>query len=266
MTEPKPAAFYLPQGEQTFIPTLATVGPWDPGLQHGGPPAALLGRAIENLGERSDVRVSYFSVDFFGPLPLAPMTVRAEITRPGRRIELSTATAMIGGRPTLRASAWCLSTAEGRSPEVGLDEPPPRMPEQEDRELFEGVSTFGYGESLEWRFASGGFRVRGPATVWSRLRIPLVPGETPSPLVRLLALVDSANGVSWEADFFTHLFVPVNLTVSITRSPEGEWVGMHAITALASEGVGTTRARLFDAQGTVGEALQTLFVSPREPK
>jgi hypothetical protein len=77
-------------------------------------------------------------------------------------------------------------------------------------------------------------------------------------------MVDSANGVSWEADFSTHLFVPVNLTVAMTRSPEGEWVGMHAITALAGDGVGTTRARLFDARGDVGEALQTLFVSRRE--
>ncbi len=58
---------------------------------------------------------------------------------------------------------------------------------------------------------------------------------------------------------------PVNLTVAMTRRPEGEWVGMHAITALASDGVGTTRARLFDARGNVGEALQTLFVARREP-
>jgi hypothetical protein len=78
-------------------------------------------------------------------------------------------------------------------------------------------------------------------------------------------MVDSANGVSWEADFSTHLFVPVNLTAAITRSPEGKWVGMHAITALAGDGVGTTRARLFDPRANVGEALQTLFVARREP-
>ena len=264
VTEPKPAAFYLRQGDDTFVPMPATVGPWDPALQHGGPPAALLGRAIESLGGRSDVRVSHFSLDFLGALPLEPMTVRAEVARPGKRIELATATAIIGGRPALRAAAWRLAIGAGRSPRVGLDEAPPPMPDHESRDYFEGVRTFGYGESLEWRFASGGFRVRGPATVWSRMRIPLLSGEAPSPLVRLLAMVDSANGVSWEADFSTHLFVPVNLTVAMTRSPEGEWVGMHAITALAGDGVGTTRARLFDARGDVGEALQTLFVSRRE--
>jgi acyl-CoA thioesterase len=265
MTEIKPAAFFLRQGDDTFVPTPATVGPWDAALQHGGPSAALLGRAFESLGGRSDVRVSYFSLDFLGPLQLAPMTVRVEVARPGKRIELATAMAIISGRPALRAAAWRLSFGADRSPRVGLEDPPPRFPEQESTELFEGVPTFGYGKSLEWRFASGGFRVRGPATVWSRMRIPLVLGEAPSPLVRLLTMVDSANGVGWEVDFRTYMFVPVNLTVSITRSPQGEWVGMHAITALASDGVGTTRARLFDAQGYVGEALQTLFVNRREP-
>ena len=38
---------------------------------------------------------------------------------------------------------------------------------------------------------------------------------------------------------------------------------MRAITALAGDGVGTTRARIFDAGGVVGEALQSLFVAPQ---
>jgi hypothetical protein len=76
-------------------------------------------------------------------------------------------------------------------------------------------------------------------------------------------MVDSANGISNELDVRKYLFVPVNLTVSIARHPEGEWIGMRARTSLASEGAGTTYARLFDAQGYFGEALQTLFVEPR---
>jgi hypothetical protein len=191
------------------------------------------------------------------------MVVRSEMQRPGKRIELVGATATIDGRPALRASAWRIAVGGDRGPRVGVDEPAPSLPDDESREFFQGVHTFGYGESIEWRFTSGGFRTRGPATVWSRMRVPLVPGEEPSPLVRALAMVDSANGVSWELDFTTHTFVPVNLTVSITRAPEGEWVGMHAVTALAGDGVGTTRARLFDAKGSVGEALQTLFVAKR---
>ena len=60
------------------------------------------------------------------------------------------------------------------------------------------------------------------------------------------------------------LFVPVNLTVSIARLPAGPWIGMSARTELASEGAGTTHARLFDEQGYFAQAVQTLFVEPRK--
>jgi hypothetical protein len=76
-------------------------------------------------------------------------------------------------------------------------------------------------------------------------------------------MVDSANGISAELDPRTHLFVPVNLTVSLARAPEGDWVGMSAATSISAEGVGTSHARLFDARGHIGESLQTLFVEPR---
>jgi hypothetical protein len=256
-------AFFLPDANDTFMPTRATVGPWDPELQHGSPPAALLARAIERAGGRDDMRVANISYDFFGTLRLAPMTVRTEIVRPGKRVELWTATALIDGRPALRATAWRIAVGPGRSAIVNIDEPPPAMPSGETRDYFEGVQTFGYGESMEWRFVSGSFREPGPATVWSRMRIPLVPGERPTPLVRALAMVDSANGISWEAEITTTTFVPVNLTVSLTRDASSEWVGMNAVTALAGDGVGTVRARIFDERGVVGEALQCLFVAPR---
>src|SRR5919197_1854430 len=39
-------AFYVPEGDR-LVPTELTRGPWDPEAQHAGPPAALMGRAIE---------------------------------------------------------------------------------------------------------------------------------------------------------------------------------------------------------------------------
>lgn len=256
-----PASFYVQRDERTFEPTAATVGPWDPKLQHGGPPAALVGRAFEAIGGRTDMRVAHFTLDFLGVVPLAPMTLETEVLRPGKRVELVGATVSMGGRAVLRASAWRVAVSEARSPLVGLDEPVPPIPATADLELFETNPDFGYGRAIEWRFTEGGFRKKGPATVWTRLRIPLLEGEAPSPLVRLLAMVDSANGVSWETDFATHTFVPVALTVATTRPAATEWVGMAARTMLAGDGVGTTKARLFDERGTIGQAVQGLFVA-----
>jgi hypothetical protein len=116
---------------------------------------------------------------------------------------------------------------------------------------------------MEWRFVEGSFQEPGPATVWSRPRIPLVAGEPVSPIGRLLLMVDSANGVSAELLPSRFTFVPVEMTVSVLRAPRTEWVGMRAQTFLAPDGVGQTRADLFDEEGPLGLATQTLFVAPR---
>ena len=129
--------------------------------------------------------------------------------------------------------------------------------------LIGDVPIFGYGAALEWRFVEGAFDELGPATVWSRPRLPLLPGEPPSDFGRLLLMVDSANGISAELMPSKYTFVPVELTVAVERHPRTEWVGMRAQTTIAPDGIGLTRAALFDEAGYLGVAIQTLFVAPR---
>jgi hypothetical protein len=51
-----PDAFYEPDGDR-YVATELTRGPWDPGAQHAGPPAALLGREIERLPDAEEFQV-----------------------------------------------------------------------------------------------------------------------------------------------------------------------------------------------------------------
>jgi len=261
-TRELPAAFFLREGAR-FVSTVATTGPWDVRFQHGSPPVALLARELMRVSPRPDVRLANISMDFLGPVPVAPLEVRAEVVRPGKRIELVHATALAEGREVLRASGWRMSVENGRSPQAGTFEPAPPLPEKAIDTLFEAVPHFGYGDALEWRFVDGGFTSLGPATVWTRPRIPLIAGEPDDALTRALLMVDSANGISAELDLKKFSFVPVNLSVDLARAPEGEWTGMTASTRIAHDGTGATSARLFDARGTFGHVMQALFVSPR---
>jgi hypothetical protein len=257
-------AFYLSHEKNRFFSTTATVGPWSPALQHGGPPSALLGRALERLPARPGVRIARISVEILGPIPLDTLTVAAEVVRPGRSVEMLTASASAGDRAVLRATAWRIAAEEGRSPAIGLDGPaPPPLPGPQPQTFFAGVERFPYGDALEWRFVEGGYDQLGPATVWTRCRIPLVRGEEISPLCRLLAMADSANGVSAELPFWRFTFVPVDLNVVLHRHPRGEWVGMSARTIIERDGVGLTQTRLFDPEGYIGSSLHTLYVAPR---
>ena len=42
-------SFYERDGD-LYLATELTRGPWDPGAEHAGPPAALIGREVERLG------------------------------------------------------------------------------------------------------------------------------------------------------------------------------------------------------------------------
>ena len=100
-----PAAFYERDGER-FLPTELTRGPWDPDSQHGGPPAALLGRAIERLEGGEDFQVGRVTYEILRPVPLTPLEVRAEMPRPGRRVQMVEASLHAGEHEVIRARAW----------------------------------------------------------------------------------------------------------------------------------------------------------------
>jgi hypothetical protein len=99
--------------------------------------------------------------------------------------------------------------------------------------------------------------------VWIRLRYPLLAGEEPSPLQRVLVAADAGNGVSAALDLADYLFVNVDLSVHLERIPNGEWVCLDAVTLPQPTGVGTADTVLLDEGGRIGRAVQTLVVSER---
>jgi hypothetical protein len=256
-------AFYLPDGEDRFLATELTRGPWDPRAQHAGPPAALLGRAVERFGERADLHTARVTFEIMRPVPIAAVQVAARRLRDGRKVDLVEASLTAGGVEVMRAVALRIRGAELPLP-PGLGEPR-RLPGPEqgrDQPFFPTGQEVGYHTAMEWRFVAGSFLEAGPATVWLRMRHPLLPGEAPSPLVRVLAAADSGNGVSAALDYRRWLFVNADLTVYLARPLAGEWVALEAATTVA-DGVGLATSVIHDEQGPVGRALQALFVDRR---
>ncbi len=94
------------------------------------------------------------------------------------------------------------------------------------------------------------------------MRVPLVEGEEPTPLQRVLIAADSGNGVSAALDWREHLFINTDLSVHLLRPPESEWVGLEAETLLGPLGLADTA--LWDERGRIGRAAQTLLVRPRD--
>ena len=248
-------AFYEPLADGRFRSTEHTSGPWDPGSQHAGPPAALLGRALEQCEPRDGTLLARLTFEILGAVPVAEVEVEARVVRPGRSVELLEATLSAGGRPAMSARAWRLPVTT--APPAGEQEPSIARPDAADPPPHD----FGYGNALECRFAVGGWNVPGPAVVWTRLRVGVVPDERPSPLQRVLAVADSGNGVSAVMPWDEWLFINPELTVHVLRPPEGEWVVLDAATRIGAAGL--ARSVMSDASGPVAYGAQSLLVAPR---
>jgi hypothetical protein len=251
-------AFYAAEGRK-LVPSELTRGPWDPGAQHAGPPSALLGRAIERCEPRAGMRVGRITFEILRPVPLAALEVEARVIRPGRSVELLEGVLSGPEGELMRASAWRLAAGDIR---VEDDEPrPPGPASGDERDFFPTGQEVGYHTAMEYRFVRGGFLEPGPAMVWMRMGVPLVEGEEPSPLERLMVVADVGNGVSAVLDWREYLFINTELTVHLLRPPAGEWVGVDAVTRV--DGVGLAESVLWDERGRVGRGAQTLLVRPR---
>jgi hypothetical protein len=275
-----PEAFFTRSGE-LYEPSELTRGPWDPGSQHAGPPTALIARAIERLSSEEPRQVGRITFEILRPIPIAPLRVEAEVVRPGRRVEMVEASLGDGDGEIVRARGWRLRAGEEDVPEAltsaggpggeglgastlrpGYAPPPPA--EGEPRDFFDTGEGVGYHTAMEYRFLAGEFLAPGPAVVWMRMRQPLVAGEEPTPLQRVLAAADSGNGVSAALDWSQWLFINVDLTVHLQRMPAGEWVCLDAITIAERNGVGIADTALHDESGPIGRACQTLLVGQRQ--
>ena len=137
--------------------------------------------------------------------------------------------------------------------------PPPEQGRTAPSPVIGGRAFHSHG--VEMRFADGElFTQLGPATVWIRLRVPVVEGEEPSPWQRVAASADFGNGVSSELEFGSHLFINPDLTVFVHRPPVGEWVCLDARTRYGTPGIGMAESALWDTEGRIGRAVQCLFV------
>ena len=258
-----PDAFYHPDGDWLVASEL-TRGPWDPGAQHAGPPSALLARAIERCGELGGVQVGRITMEILRPVAIGRLRAEARIVRPGRSVELIEATLEGEQGELMRALAWRMRTrvVELR-PEPPRDRPPAGPEHGEETPFFDTGQEVGYHTAMDYRFVNGSFLDPGPATVWMRMRQPLVEGEDPTPLQRVLVAADSGNGVSAALDPRRYVFINTDLSVHLLRMPVGEWVCLDARTHPEPNGVGLADTALYDERGRIGRAAQTLLVRAR---
>lgn len=251
-----------------FTPTEHARGPWDPRACHAGPPTGLLARALEIAAPAH--RLTRLTVELIRPVPLAGFRIGATVIRSGRAVA-STRAELVDRNATVCAYANGTHVLASPDPVLERDLGPDRealprladampgpFPITRSAHDLPGFCTDG---SVEVAYPPGQDGAPGPTTLWMRT-VALLPGESPSPFQGICALADCGNAFGRYAEPWETQFLNADLTIYLHRDPVGRWLGSRVSAHWHPTGVGISDALLFDEQGAVGRALQTLVLRP----
>jgi hypothetical protein len=208
-------------------------------------------------------RVVRASIEIVRPVPIGELRLECSFRRDGRAVKVMVGRLFDGdSKLILVAEALALAAVKlDVNPErPALDELPPADSSPAQFPFYD--SEPGYPGAMELRFARGKFG-DGDAMAWMRMRVSLLEGAVPSPLERVLVAADCGNGISQRLSLLEHTFMNPDLTVTLHRPSEGEWIGLGARTDFQDNGIGIADTRLYDEHGPIGRGVQTLLIRKR---
>jgi hypothetical protein len=260
-------AAYVETAESAFLASALTRGPWHPDHQHAGPPSALICRAVERAAAPDGLtHVGRLTVNLLRPAPIGECRIEVSQDYLGRNAGHYSGRLIARDKDIARFTALVQREEDLPVPAGTPGHPPPHAPRSwRDSPVvtmaFDGRD-FGYAELVENRLAEGQY-FNGPCAVWFRMNHPLVKGEAPSPCQRVAVAADSGNGISAALDFSRYVFVNCDLTINLFRRPVGEWICLEARSLFGGNGCGLAESALYDDEGVVGQATQSLAVRLR---
>lgn len=245
-----------------YEPTEHAQGVWDPNEQHMAPATGVLCNELEQFALRPELRYARINLDIWGMIRFAPFTIETRILRPGRTIELVEARMLLKGQTCIVANAWRLQTSDTSSI-AGLEDE--AIPDHEQMGDWHTFSTWGGGYINSLQVKSNDERRPGHGVVWMKNELEMVEGHQTSAFVRLMGMVDTANGVAARTEPGAWVFPNVDLNINLLRMPQGRWLGFDTHQQYGDDGIGLTSSVLHDELGVFGRSEQTLTIRALGP-
>lgn len=260
----QPKAFFTPDGPH-LVPTPLANSPWAENMLHGRLLGGLLARAVEQEHPESGLQCARLTIDLFRNTKMVPVRVETHRVREGRRIRVTDATAFSEDGPVARASAVLLRKTEQPAGKV---ESRPPWDAPNPHELGAPPVRPGWQPPFDsWLLDADGkpaeeWDAGGSRRVWLREQHELVAGEAASPLVRAALAADFASPL---AHFGTAglEFINADYTLTLSRLPEGEFIGLNSDGHLSSEGVAAGQCTMHDTTGPIGFCSVTAVANPQ---
>jgi len=210
-------------------------------------------------------RLTRLTVNLLRPIPWQPLRVESAVIRQGRTVSISRAEFVdTSGKTIVSAEGMHMTT----SPDQDFPTQALSMGKPEDAQpgVFPITDTLHNepafnGTGVSVRYPAGQDHHPGPTTAWLKT-VPLLDTETPSAFQRICPLADCGNAFGRNANPQQVTFMNTDLTLILHRDPQGDWLGTQSTGFWEPNGIGLADALLFDENGSVGRAMQTLVLRP----
>jgi acyl-CoA thioesterase len=259
-----PTCFFVTDGK-SYVPTRLARGPWGPSIS-GNYVGGLLGRAIEQQVDDVDLQPARLTVDLLRPVALQPLQIHSSVARDGRRLRLVDAIMTQNDVMVARAGASFLRRSEHAADTVWTS--PVSMPAipAEPAVLADDVPILLHSYGRDPVAGSPGVGVNewrhdGQKFAWMRETKLLVDDEPLSPFTRAIMAGDVTSSLThWGTEGLQ--FINADYTITLSRLPEGVYLGLASMTHYSHAGVATGVATLFDQKGPIGSGMATALANP----
>jgi hypothetical protein len=257
-------SFFIADG-QGYLPTSLARGPWGPSLS-GNYIGGLLARAVEQEVDDVGLQPARLTVDLLRPVALQPLQVHASVVRDGRRLRLVDAVMTQNDVMVARASGLFLRRSEHAADTVWTSPVPMPAVPAEPRVLPDDLPMLLHSYGRDPVAGSPGvgvteWRHDGQKFAWMRETKLLVDDEPLSPFTRAIMAGDVTSSLShWGTAGLQ--FINADYTITLSRLPEGVYIGLASMTHYGHAGVATGTATLFDEKGPIGSGMATALANP----
>lgn len=248
--------FFFEQDGATYHPSGLARSPWDRAALAGGPISGLLASIAEDP-DLAEMEVARFTVDIFGKVPRAPLTLHREVLRDGRQTKLHRIVMQAHDREVAQAHILRVRRLETPVHPLPHDYPPPDACEE-----WNAPPSARMLGAIGMRKVLGGPGEPGRGVAWLSMGGEVVRGHTPSPFVCACYFADYGNGYGAATDPAQWTFANLDINLQFLRVPAGKWLLLDSETNMAGNGHGTVRSRFADEQGIYAQGFQTIFVAP----
>ena len=228
----------------------------------------ILARAVEEVGGSPGFEPARLTVDMLRPTAMKPIEVRAAVEREGRRIRMVDAAVLQDDVVVARASAVMLRRSEQPPGDIwssSVTMPP--LPE-DPGPLSENTPMWFWGYNDDGTpggaFGFSEFQsATGRKFAWARQVRPLVDSEPLTPFVNVAMVADATSALThWGSQGLR--FINVDYTVTLSRLPRGDFIGLAPMAHTSHHGVASGVASVFDEHGLIGNAMAAALVNPAD--